>query len=53
MVKNAKYATEQSPLKLSGSLVAKQVKKRPHNNYQFIDFSKRVNIIYDNFTHNL
>ena len=53
MVKNAKNATQQSPLKQSCSLTAKQIKKRPHKNYQFIDFTKRVDIIYDNFTHNL
>lgn len=26
-------------------------KRKPHNNYQFIDISKRVDVIYDNFVH--
>ena len=27
--------------------------RKPHSNYKFIDFETRVNVIYDNFAHDL
>ena len=29
------------------------VNRKPHTNYKFIDLETRVDVIYDNFTHNL
>jgi hypothetical protein len=29
------------------------VGRRPHENYKFIDMETRINVVYDNFTHNM
>ena len=31
----------------------REPKKRPHDNYKFIDYSKRVDVLYDFLVHNL
>lgn len=48
-VKNAKAPVKKAPATGRKPIIG----RRPHDNYKFIDMETRINVVYDNFTHNL
>ena len=51
MVKGCQNLSSDSQQSEHAQITDVAAKRKPHYNYQFIDKTKRIEVIYDNFVH--